>query len=141
MKGRLPTPTAIRVLEGVRGHRPLRREPVAVGLPAKPSWLKGPPADIWRGLVPQLIGSGLVHKVDEIGLANLCTTWASLIETDRELTQPQKRDDPRLQRRSNQLRGLLLPQLREFGLTPGSRSRLAPPAPPADDTTMGGLLR
>jgi phage terminase small subunit len=140
MSGPPPTPTAIRVLEGNPSKRPLRLTPIAQGLPAKPPWLTGRPADIWRGLVPQLIGSGLVGKMDEIALANLCVTWASLIETDRELTEPQKRDDVRLQRRSNQLRGLLLPQLREFGLTPGSRSRLASPAPPSSDD-MNGLLR
>ena len=140
MSGGPPTPTAIRVLEGVRGHRPLRAVPVATGIPVKPSWLKGPGGALWRRLVPELLRTGLVGQVDEIALASLCSTWAQLIAADRELGDPARGDDARLARRANQLRTSLLALLVQFGLTPASRNRLAPPASPRDDT-MGGLLK
>jgi P27 family predicted phage terminase small subunit len=140
MSGPVPTSPAIKVLEGNPSHRPLRALAVATGVPEKPSWLKGPAGLLWRRLVPELQHAGLVGKVDEIALVSLCQTWAQVLAADVELADPAKRDDPRLQRRALQLRASLLPYLQQFGLTPASRARLAPPAPPHDDT-MGGLLR
>jgi P27 family predicted phage terminase small subunit len=140
VKGRPPTPSAIRVLEGVRGHRPLRREPAAFGAPIKPSWVKGPAGALWRSIVPELQRTGVVGAIDTPALVALCECWAQLCAVDAELADPGNRGDAGLQRRSNQLRALLLSYLAAFGLTPASRSRLAPPAPPTDDT-MGGLLR
>jgi phage terminase small subunit len=139
MSGPAPTSTAIKVLEGNPSHRPLRTVLVATGTPVAPPWLKGRARKVWARLVPELQHAGLVGVVDEIALASLCQTWAQLIAIDVELADPENRGDVGLQRRANQLRGLLLPQLVQFGLTPASRNRLAPPAPPTDDT-MGGLL-
>lgn len=139
MSGPAPTPTSVRVLEGNPSHRPLRTIPVATGIPVKPSWLKGDAGALWKSLVPELQHAGLVGKVDEVALTVLCQTWAASLAVDRELTDPDKADDPRLQRRAGQLRASLLAYCTAFGLTPASRTRLAPPAPPRDDT-MGGLL-
>jgi P27 family predicted phage terminase small subunit len=139
MSGPIPTAPAIKVMEGNRAHRPLPAIPVNTGLPVVPSWLRGEARRLWKRLVPELQHGGLIGRVDEIGLASLCQTWSALIAADKALADPANRDDVRLQRTSNQLRGLLLPQLKEYGLTPASRARLAPPAPPHDDT-MGGLL-
>jgi P27 family predicted phage terminase small subunit len=138
MKGRPPTPTAIRVLEGVRGHRPLRREPAAFGAPSKPPWLKGTGAAFWRSIVPELTRVGVVGAVDTPALVAMSECWAQLCAVDAALTADQ--GDASLQRRSNQLRASLLSYFSAFGLTPASRARLAPPAPPTDDT-MHGLLQ
>jgi phage terminase small subunit len=72
MKGRPPTPTSIRVLEGVRGHRPLRREPAAFGAPTKPSWVKGPAGALWRSIVPEFQRTGVVGAIDTPALVALC---------------------------------------------------------------------
>jgi P27 family predicted phage terminase small subunit len=140
MSGRPPTPTAIRVLEGVRGHRPLRREPIAQGLPVAPPWLRGQARKLWGRLVPELEHMGVVGKVDEPALVALCQCWSQLCSVDQELADPAKHGDAGLQRRANQLRGVLLTYLTQFGATPVARARVAPPAPPSSDD-MNGLLR
>jgi P27 family predicted phage terminase small subunit len=140
MSGPAPTPTSVRVLEGNPSHRPLRTTTLATGAPVKPSWLKGSAGALWRRLVPELQHAGLVGRVDEIALASLCQTWAQLLEVDRDLADPDKRDDARLQRRAGQLRASLLAYAVQFGLTPASRNRLTPPTAPQSDD-MDGLLR
>lgn len=139
MSGPAPTSPAIKVLEGNRGHRPLRRAPVVQGTPIPPVWLRGQARKLWRHLVPELSRLGLASKVDEPALVALCQTWQALMAVDVELADPAKRFDARLQRRASQLRGLLLTYLTQFGATPASRARLAPPTPPSSDD-MGGLL-
>lgn len=138
MKGRPPTPTAVRVLEGMRGHRPLRHEPGAFGAPSKPPSLKGRAGAFWRSVVPELQRVGIVGTIDTPALVAMSECWAQLCAVDAALTANQ--GDASLQRRSNQLRASLLSYFSAFGLTPASRSRLAPPAPATDDT-MHGLLQ
>lgn len=48
IRGARPKPTALRLVEGNRGHRRIPEgEPVPVGKPVKPAWLKGRPAALW----------------------------------------------------------------------------------------------
>jgi phage terminase small subunit len=75
---------------GNPSHRPLRRVPVALGTPAKPSWLKGDAGALWKTLVPELQHAGLVGKVDDVALVSLCQTWAQLLAVDRELADPRR---------------------------------------------------
>jgi P27 family predicted phage terminase small subunit len=140
MSGPAPTSPAIKVLEGGTGHRPLRRVPVPQGTPVPPLWLRGQARKLWGHLVPELQRLQLVGKIDEPALVALCTTWQMLLAVDVELADPKKCDDPRLQRRASQLRALLLTYLQQFGATPASRARLAPPTPPSSDD-MNGLLQ
>jgi P27 family predicted phage terminase small subunit len=138
MSGRPPTPTAIRVLEGVRGHRPLRREPVAPGLPACPSWLRGPARKLWNSLIPELQSMNLIGTIDATELAMLCTTWSRWRATEAALDA--NPFDASLHRQASKLRMDTLSLFRDFGMNPVARVRVAPTPPPADDT-MGGLLK
>lgn len=48
IRGARPKPTALRLVEGNREHRPLPvGEPVPQGDPVKPKWLKGRGAALW----------------------------------------------------------------------------------------------
>ena len=140
MSGPAPTPTSVRVLEGNPSHRPLRTVTLATGVPVKPPWLKGDAGALWKSLVPELQHAGLVGKVDEVALVSLCQIWSQSLAADHELADPDKADDPRLQRRAIQLHASLLAYAVQFGLTPASRNRLTPPTSPQSDD-MDGLLR
>lgn len=140
MSGRPPKPTALRVLEGVRGHRPLRREPIAQGTPQAPRWLKGDARQLWTRTVPELQRMGVIGKIDECALTMLCQTWSLWLDVERELADPEQRMDDRLHRQSSRLKRDLLAMLTQFGMTPVARARLATPQSLTDDT-LGGLLR
>ena len=134
-------PSAIRVLEGHRGHRPLRAEPVAQGLPGKPpTWLKGEGRRMWKALIPELESMNLIGTIDAVELAMLCATWSRWRATEEALDAPDKQFDVQLHRQASKLRSDTLSLFRDFGMNPVARVRVAPTPPPADDT-MGGLLR
>ncbi len=148
MKGRKPTPTSIRLLEGNVGHRPLRgNEPKPRPLlPTCPSWLSPAAKRHWRVLVGELGPiPGLLTAVDAGALAGLCESFAQF----REASEFLHRHGP-VYRRGELLK--VTPQVHiardafatylklagEFGLTPAARTRIS--TAPADDDAEDDLL-
>src|SRR6266849_5945658 len=80
--GRTPKPTAIRLLEGDRGHRGARpREPrPTVEALICPSKMSREAVAEWRRIVPQLTAIGLLTKLDRAMLALYCESWADVVE-------------------------------------------------------------
>ena len=81
MPGPPRKPTALKVAEGNPGKRRLNEpellmEPEA---PEPPIWLEAGGRVIWDGLVPDLVRLGLLQKVDQIQLANLCDACSIMI--------------------------------------------------------------
>jgi P27 family predicted phage terminase small subunit len=137
---RPPKPTALRVLEGNRGKRPLRREPITQGVPPPPAWLKGEARRLWSRTVPELQRMGLIGRVDEIAMVTFCQTWALWVDVEAELAKPENRMNSTLQRDSSRLKKDLMAVAKEFGMTPVARARVASPQS-LEDETLGGLLR
>ena len=81
LRGPKPQSTALKVLRGNPGKRPLNKaEPVAMpGFPSMPSWLDREARSEWRRL-KRLLPVGLVCKVDQSALALLCQAWSELVE-------------------------------------------------------------
>jgi len=78
MAGRPPKPTALKVLEGNRGKRPLpqnepKPDPIA---PKCPAWLHKDAKKEWKRIAPQLERLGLLTQVDMAALAGYCESWA-----------------------------------------------------------------
>lgn len=76
--GRTPKPTALKVLEGNPGHRPLNRaearpKPIA---PDCPSWLDAGAKREWRRIAPALERLGLLTEIDGAALAGYCQSYA-----------------------------------------------------------------
>lgn len=117
MAGRPPKPTALKLLQGNPGKRPLNdREPHPAAGCKPPKWL---PADVlaeWRRLAPALEDLGLLTEVDGEAFATLCTLSLAF--------QAQANaDEPSVSRMlflSKELRGLWS----RFGMTPADRSRV-----------------
>jgi P27 family predicted phage terminase small subunit len=88
-RGPAPTPTALKVLRGNPGRRPLNRaeprpRPVA---PVMPRWLEPEAKAEWRRIVPKLSRVGLLTEVDGACLAGYCQAWARWLAAEALVTK------------------------------------------------------
>lgn len=152
-RGRKPKPTALKVLEGNRGKRPLtRNEPKPTGkAPGCPTWLAPEGKAEWRRVVPELDRIGMLTRVDRAALTAYCETWATFVTAQRQLHEhglvllqregytldgehliirPAKNPAVQIARDSA---ALIRQFCAEFGLTPSARARISLPEVEADD--------
>jgi P27 family predicted phage terminase small subunit len=132
--GRMPTPTALKVLRGNPGKRPLnKREPKPqAGDPHMPDHLDEAARAEWKRLVPMLREMRVLTEADYLALANLCVQYSTLVSAQKQLnksglllktpnnfvvTSPLIGIVARATKVVNDL-------CREFGLTPSARSRV-----------------
>ena len=150
MPGPAPKPTALRIYEGNRGHRPLNdREPIALtGEPEMPKHLDRDARREWRRLVPLLMTMRVLTESDGLALASLCMTYSTLVQAQRLMLKSAtgKRSSLLIKTASGYIQqspllgiingqmAALTVMLREFGLTPASRSRIL-----ATSDTNGGI--
>lgn len=111
MRGRPPKPTALRVLQGNPGKRPLPAdEPKPEGPAVRPKFLKGRSRKIWDEFAPIVEKMGLLTSADAMPFARWCVLQAEFEkDADRFPASKMARMDS-LEAR--------------FGLDPSSRARL-----------------
>jgi len=150
---RPPVPTALKVLRGNPGKRPLtKNEPKpSLGAPGCPSWLSIEARAEWRRVVPRLDEIGMLTKVDRAALATYCETWATFVYAQRQVHEhgivimavEKISDDGQViytratknpaiivaRDAANQIRQFCT----EFGMTPSARTRLSLPEAEGDD--------
>lgn len=146
-RGRPPKPTALKILQGNPGKRPLPKDeprPEAK-TPSCPRFLSGGAKAEWRRIVPELEALGLLTKVDRAALAAYCQAYARWKEAEAFLTEngttyvSRDKDGkvkfvapfPQVsiaQKQSQLMHRFLV----EFGLTPSSRTRVKGIAPDPD---------
>ena len=133
-RGRKPTPTAIKELEGNPGKRELNKnEPKpARKAPACPKWLEPEAKKEWRRLAKKMEAMGVLTEVDMAAFAGYCQAYARWKEAEERITDrglvirtpsgyPQQ--VPYISIAQQYLR--LMHQFAEqFGLTPAARSRI-----------------
>jgi P27 family predicted phage terminase small subunit len=133
--GPRPKPTAIRIAEGNRSRRPLNdREPKPCAVrPRMPKHLDKAAQREWRRLAPMLERMGVLTEADGIALANLCVDCSILQQAQESLSKTgllSKSGRSGLIHQSPLLNIIAITTdrvtrgLREFGLTPASRSRI-----------------
>ena len=149
-RGRKPTPTAIKELEGNLGKRPLNvHEPRPLKkAPACPNWLEPEAKKVWRRLAKQMESIGILTDVDMAAFASYCQAYARWKEAEEFITQhgtivktPSGYWQQVPQVSISQTYNKIMTKIAtEFGLTPSSRSRIT--AGEANDTTddMDALL-
>lgn len=152
-RGPQPQPSAIKKLHGNPGKRPLNeREPEPrPTTPDPPEHLGAVAVAKWRQLVPMLSRLRVLTEADELALALLCETWQHYCEAvaDRKkycVAMVRKvRDDhgDYIHVRRNPFateehkhKAELIQLMREFGLTPSSRTALT-----VDDTAANPLAK
>ena len=133
-RGRKPTPTAIKELEGNPGKRPLNtQEPVPVKkAPACPKWLAPEAKKEWRRLAKQMESLGILTDVDMATFASYCQAYARWKEAEEFISQhgtivktPSGYWQTVPQVSTAQTYNKIMTKIAaEFGLTPSSRSRI-----------------
>lgn len=135
--GRRPKPSALKLLAGNPGHRPVNTNeprPRAV-LPKCPPVLQGEAKREWRRMAKKLHDAGLLSEIDGAALTTYCLTWARLMDAEEKLRtigavvktpNGWLAHSPYLAiatKATEQLVRILV----EFGMTPSSRSRISVP--------------
>lgn len=133
-RGRKPTPTAIKELEGNPGKRPLNEnEPQPKKkAPPCPNWLAPEAKKEWRRLSRQMESLGILTDVDQKAFASYCQAYARWREAEEFLEQHgtimrtpsgyvQQMPQVSIAQTYNKI---MLKLAAEFGLTPSSRSRI-----------------
>jgi len=82
-------PTALKILEGKLGHRPLpKNEPKPkVGAPSAPDWLDKAARAEWERIVPELDAIGLLTKVDGFVLGAYCSRLSAWIALEKKIAK------------------------------------------------------
>ena len=139
--GRKPKPTALKLIAGNPGKRPLNRdEPKPEPrVPACPEYLAGAARKEWDRITPLLAKIGVLAEIDMAALAAYCETyaqWVAAMEKVKTLgpvirasaANPYPVISPYVAVANNALKHMRA-FLAEFGMTPSSRSRIAAAKP------------
>lgn len=114
--GRPPKPTKLRVLEGMRGHRPLNEHEPEFSAPPEnmepPEWLTDDARVVWYELYARMTESGVMLESDVDAFAILCSEMAIY-------RKMKSRDQNRAATFRRVWTGLA-----HFGLTPATRTRI-----------------
>lgn len=133
-RGRKPTPSAIKELEGNPGKRPLNaNEPKPrKKAPPCPKWLEGEAKKEWRRLSKQMEAIGILTEVDMAAFAGYCQAYARWKEAEEFITQHGTivktpsgywQQVPQVSIAQTYLK-IMNKFAEQFGLTPSSRSRI-----------------
>jgi P27 family predicted phage terminase small subunit len=142
--GRKMTPTALKVVRGNPGKRPLNEhepKPACAGAEDVPDWLSPEAQEHWPMIAAQLVDAGVLTVIDRPALAQYCEAfviWRQAYDKVLKFGLVVKAQSgfpvqsPFLSI-ANQQSDRMLRILCEFGCTPSSRSRVAVSKPDADD--------
>jgi len=135
MRGRKPTPTALKIRHGNPGKRPINgaepRPPSSQ--PSCPAHLSPTAKTEWKRLAGMLNRTGLLTQIDRAALAAYCQAYGRWVEAERKLQETPTllktpsgyvQPSPWLAIANKQLE-LMAKFMAELGLTPTSRARLA----------------
>lgn len=133
-RGRKPKPTALKILEGNPGKRPLNEnEPIPPkGIVKCPSWLEPEAKKEWKRLAPSLEAMGVLTQVDLTAFAGYCQAYARWREAEEFLTQHGSifktpsgyvQQVPQVSIAQQNLK-IMQSFCSEFGLTPATRARI-----------------
>ena len=114
----MKTPTALKIIAGNPGKRPLPASEPAfpAGTLAAPDWIAGEAVVLWDRLAPALDMNGLLTQASRESLAVYCDVMGRYIESRRNGEEPNIRA-------LQQIRLLA----REFGFTPSSQAGIVAP--------------
>jgi P27 family predicted phage terminase small subunit len=132
--GRKPKPTALKLIQGT--YRPDRANPnepnPRPGIPPCPKFLQGEARKQYNKMAKKLARIGLMTELDDMALSMLCQGWSEYLEaTDQVKKSGMLVKSPNgfpvvnpYLTAANQALKKVRSLLAEFGMTPGSRSRI-----------------
>ena len=133
-RGRKPKPTAVKVLEGNPGKRPLNLyEPgPEKTAPECPSWLNDEAKEEWDRLADKMVNLGTLTEMDMAAFAGYCQSYARWKEAEEFIEKHGTivktpsgywQQVPQVSIAQTNLK-VMLKFCSEFGLTPSFRSRM-----------------
>lgn len=133
-RGRKPKPTALKMLEGNPGGRPLNTKEPRPGkkAPRCPSWLEDEAKKEWKRMAKVLEQMGLLTEMDMAAFAGYCQAYARWKEAGEFLTQHGSmvrtpngylQQVPQVSIAQTNMK-IMLKFCEQFGLTPSARSRI-----------------
>ena len=153
--GTKPKPTALKVLEGNPGKRPLpTNEPKPTPTaPRCPTWLHKDAKKEWKRVAPELDKLGLLTTIDMAALAGYCESFAQYKEAIEFIHKhgpvyPIKDENgkvkylqqvPQVSIANKSLNNIRM-MCAEFGLTPSARARMTVPGTKEEEDDMERLL-
>jgi P27 family predicted phage terminase small subunit len=151
MRGRKPTPTALKVMTGNPGKRRLNRdEPKPeLAVPTCPAHLSPSAKAEWKRLARQMHVLGIISHLDRGALAAYCQAYGRWVEAERKLKETPTliklpsghiQPSPWLTIANKQME-LMHRYMGELGLSPVARSRVsALPASAGGASKFAGLI-
>jgi P27 family predicted phage terminase small subunit len=150
MRGRKPTPTALKLVRGNPGKRPLpENEPHPEAGAAMPEWLSPEAAKHWPMIARQLDDAGVLTEMDAQALALYCEAFARWKHANEQVVRygavvkapsgyPVQSPFLSIANKAfEQMTKLLV----EFGMTPSSRSRVTGAAKKPDKNPFADLVK
>lgn len=143
-RGKKPKPSALKIHEGNRGHRPLNDdEPVVApcaDVPEPPAHLDAEAEAEWRRVAPMLVNVKVLTELDRCVMAGYCVAWSAFVQADTDVqkygrmfvsTKTNKNGEttstpymsPYLAERAMAMKQMHT-YATELGLSPSSRSRI-----------------
>lgn len=133
-RGRKPKPTAVKLLEGNPGKRPInKREPTPQKVAPKcPTWLNEEAKLEWDRLADKMMNLGTLTEMDMAAFAGYCQSYARWKEAEEFIEKHGTivktpsgywQQVPQVSIAQTNLK-IMLKFCSEFGLTPSSRSRM-----------------
>lgn len=149
-RGRKPKPTAIKIIEGNPGKRPLNKyEPKPEKkAPRCPSWLENDAKKEWRRMAKQMEHLGTLTEIDMAAFAGYCQAYARWKEAEEFITKHGVivktpagywQQVPQVSIAQTYLK-IMNKFCEQFGLTPSSRSRIITDSNDNEDDQMELLL-
>ena len=149
-RGRKPKPTALKVLEGNPGKRPIKaNEPAPPKGDVKcPSWLLPEAKKEWKRLAVSLEAMGVLTTADLMAFAGYCQAYARWREAEEFITQHGSifktpsgyvQQVPQVSIAQQNLK-IMQSFCTEFGLTPACRARIIAAGGVSDDTLKNDPL-
>lgn len=151
-RGRKPKPTALKVLEGNPGKRPLNKnEPQPEKkAPRCPSWLEPEAKKEWKRMAKTLETIGVLTQVDKAAFAGYCQAYARWKEAEEFLSKHGTifkipsgyiQQVPQVSIAQTYLK-VMKDFCSEFGLTPAARTRIqVDSAVGQEDDPMESILK
>ena len=154
-RGRKPKPTALKLLEGNPGKRPINEhEPIPPkGTVKCPTWLEPEAKKEWKRLASSLEAMGVLTQADLTAFAGYCQAYARWKEAEEFITQHGSifqtpsgyvQQVPQVSIAQQNLK-IMQSFCSEFGLTPATRARIIANGGGKDDASsddpMESLLK
>lgn len=137
MAGRPRKPTALKLIEGNPGKRPLpENEPKPAPIPPDcPKWLLADAKKEWQRLAPELESMGLLTRIDMAALAAYCQSYARWKQAEAAMGRAVKKgEDPNgWENVARQRQKEMIACAKEFGFTPVSRTKVSAVRQEEDD--------